>query len=604
MRCYVNINSNTRGLVSGLGTDSEVSQITVKRRDAGDIELMLFSGEQGAAAPYKLADAFEMRFACKAQDDWAGEVVVLETGYVWRPLDQVYSAAPNFNTTQLNALFAEVDGEEPAEVILMAEFSWRDMARPSDWTSTATFTVIVKNDVIRGDEGDPTNAETPTDYPTFADLATGFVKTNEIQSLSDDQKNTARENIGALGGGEVVSTEQGQGLTSEQQGFARENIGAAAASDITSINSALALKADAGAVTALASVVAGKAAATYVDAADNALDARLDVVEAQLAATSTPRPTAMFLPVGNGTTVSLVGALNAATGTAAARTAGLLDAGSTLTYALDMSVFVHATGYALTNDAPVMLSTTSAAPGGFNTWTQYFVKDYDTVTRSFKLSLTVGGSAISRSSNGSGTNKVHKFNAGIFKRALRIGYVSAATAGSSAGTRHSQVQWRLADDAIMGGWRFRSRFGNSDNAAVANARLFVGMINRATVLPNGNPSALVNLIGVGADTGQSNLAIIHNDGTGTATKFDLGADFPANTINTDLYELELKAAANGASVTWKVTNLTTAIVAQGTVSTDLPTQYALLAPQHWRNNGSTALAVGLDVLWWTLEGKV
>ena len=219
--------------MTGLGSNVVVSSAQVKRRDAGDIELMLFTGEQGAASPYKLSDNFEMRFACKAVNDWDGDAVVLEPTFAWRPTDQVYVATPNFNTSELNALFAAVSGVEPASVTLMAEFSWRDLGSPSKWTSTDTFEIVVKNDVIRGDEGDPSSAADPTIYATKSELATGYVKTT-TQSLTDPQKLQARQNIEALGPGEAVSYED-QDPTTEQAEQARENIGAAAAADRKSV---------------------------------------------------------------------------------------------------------------------------------------------------------------------------------------------------------------------------------------------------------------------------------------------------------------------------------------------------------------------------------
>ena len=48
MRFYCNINENPRALVAGLGSNIVLgSGVEVKRRDAGDIELQLFSGVQG-----------------------------------------------------------------------------------------------------------------------------------------------------------------------------------------------------------------------------------------------------------------------------------------------------------------------------------------------------------------------------------------------------------------------------------------------------------------------------------------------------------------------------------------------------------------------------
>jgi hypothetical protein len=190
----------------------------------------------------------------------------------------------------------------------------------------------------------------------------------------------------------------------------------------------------------------------------------------------------------------------------------------------------------------------------------------------------------------------------FFTAARRVGYVSAGTAGSSAGTRHALAQFfRGNGTAGIGGFLFACRFGISDAAAVADARLFVGLHSATTVIGNVNPSTLTNVIGVATDNAQTTLRIMHNDAAGAATTIDLGANFPANTLSADLYELVLFCAPNGASVGYRVERLNTGHVAEGTLATDLPAATTLLSPQVWRNNGATATAVGIDVVGQYLE---
>lgn len=183
-----------------------------------------------------------------------------------------------------------------------------------------------------------------------------------------------------------------------------------------------------------------------------------------------------------------------------------------------------------------------------------------------------------------------------FTTAQRNGYVSTGTAGSTAGFRLDKLQFWIGSSAGLGGFRTVIRFGCSDAATVADARTFVGMTGATTAIGNVNPSTLTNIIGVGTDSGESTLSIMHNDGSGTATKISLGANFPDHTLSTDLYELALFCAPNGSEVGYQVTRLNTGDVASGTITTDLPANTQLLAPQGWRNNGTTALAVGVDLI--------
>jgi hypothetical protein len=83
----------------------------------------------------------------------------------------------------------------------------------------------------------------------------------------------------------------------------------------------------------------------------------------------------------------------------------------------------------------------------------------------------------------------------------------------------------------------------------------------------------LNIIGVGSDT-DANLQIFHNDGSGTATKIDLGANFPANrdagSAMTTMYSFELYNEAGSTEVMYKLTNNETGNSTEGTITTDLP----------------------------------
>lgn len=183
----------------------------------------------------------------------------------------------------------------------------------------------------------------------------------------------------------------------------------------------------------------------------------------------------------------------------------------------------------------------------------------------------------------------------LFTSSRRFSYVSAATAGSTALVRGTGLQYWRGNAAGLGGFFFNCRFGVSDAAVVADSRLFIGLYASVSSIGNVNPSTLTGIIGVGADNGEVNLSIMHNDGAGVATKVALGANFPAQTLSTDLYELSLFCAPNASSVKWRLARLNTADVAEGTITTDLPATTAFMCPQVWRNNGATALAVGLDI---------
>lgn len=175
----------------------------------------------------------------------------------------------------------------------------------------------------------------------------------------------------------------------------------------------------------------------------------------------------------------------------------------------------------------------------------------------------------------------------------RVRVASATTANAAAELRSAApLVWR-GNAAGLGGFFYASRFSTS--TTTANQRLFSGLTATTGATSTSiNPSAIVNMLGVGWDSADANLQIMHNDGAGTATKIDLGANFPTNNIGA-VYELILYAAANGSSIGYRVQRLDTGASTSGTISTDMPSSTALLTHHQYMNNGGTAAAVQINV---------
>lgn len=186
----------------------------------------------------------------------------------------------------------------------------------------------------------------------------------------------------------------------------------------------------------------------------------------------------------------------------------------------------------------------------------------------------------------------------IFTRMRRIGFVSAETAAAVGHWRTGVSQFTLGNGAGLGGFTYIIRFGISDDAAIADARMFMGMGVGTLVPTNIEPSTLVNVIGIGCGAADTTLSLYYG-GSAAQTPIALGANFPANTRNVDMYELALFAAPNSTTVQYEVTRLNTGDVAKGTLSGDagtvLPAATTLLGPWGYRTNNATALACAIDV---------
>lgn len=147
-----------------------------------------------------------------------------------------------------------------------------------------------------------------------------------------------------------------------------------------------------------------------------------------------------------------------------------------------------------------------------------------------------------------------------------------------ASTGH-MMDMRVASSMFyMGaGFRFVCSFGIPDTVYASGCRQFHGMQSSTTTPVYSDTTqvdTMTNIIGVGSESADTNLQIFHNNESGTATKVDLGASFPANRDSggelTTMYTIELYSAVRGTTVLYRVVNGETGAVATGTISTNLP----------------------------------
>jgi hypothetical protein len=158
---------------------------------------------------------------------------------------------------------------------------------------------------------------------------------------------------------------------------------------------------------------------------------------------------------------------------------------------------------------------------------------------------------------------------------IRLRYSATVVSGGRyTGTRATTLLWYL-----HGGFRYVCDFNISDTSYSAGCQQFYGMAGQTTDLAYGGVSGtlvstLTNIIGIGSENGDTNLSVFHNDASGTATKVDLGVNFPSNrtvgAISTTVYSIELYNEPMSTNVKYKVTNNETSSIATGTISTNLP----------------------------------
>jgi hypothetical protein len=189
-------------------------------------------------------------------------------------------------------------------------------------------------------------------------------------------------------------------------------------------------------------------------------------------------------------------------------------------------------------------------------------------------------------------------SANPWQAAQRKRFQTAATAASSAGMRTAYVQWFRGSAAGFGGFFFRTQFGQNLN--VSGAQSFIGLCASTGALGTtaGAVAALLHMVGMGYDTTDAstgNWQLFRNDGTGTATKVDLGSGAARNT--THGYDLVIFCPPGAATTIYvKVTNAHTGTVVLDTsYTTDLPAVDTGLAYKAECNNGAVAAALNLEV---------
>ena len=170
-------------------------------------------------------------------------------------------------------------------------------------------------------------------------------------------------------------------------------------------------------------------------------------------------------------------------------------------------------------------------------------------------------------------------------QALKNIITTPATISNSALLRHSS-------GGCFRTWGFMYSITFGIHVLGTTPRFFAGLTGIAAI-GNVEPSTVTNMIGVGFDTGETTFRLMHNDGSGTATKVDLGANFPV-TQAANIYELRLYCLPAG-NVFYSLHRKNTGDIAMGEITTDLPAGATNLGVQIWMNNGATAEAIGFGL---------
>lgn len=188
---------------------------------------------------------------------------------------------------------------------------------------------------------------------------------------------------------------------------------------------------------------------------------------------------------------------------------------------------------------------------------------------------------------------------------VRMVFQTSSTAGTSGGFRYTAPYLYRGSDASSGGFYWRCVWVPADAAPVAQRRCFVGLIEATGVFSNVNPSTKTNVFGVGADSGDADLSIIHNDASGTATKVALTGFDQDDT--SAIYDALLWCDPGDSALRYKVVRYKAGgapTTIEGSVSSEIPAANTLLTHYVWVNNGSTAAVAAVHFAFIEVERDI
>jgi len=174
---------------------------------------------------------------------------------------------------------------------------------------------------------------------------------------------------------------------------------------------------------------------------------------------------------------------------------------------------------------------------------------------------------------------------------------SAAAINSTALVRvgNTQASGLIMNDSAYGGGTLLTMVVGFPVYA-STQRIFQGYQTfNAAIANNVDISTLVNMFGIGKDTGDINLQWMHNDGSGTATKIDTGIAVNTNNI----YTIELFVPSNSTTMygaLYEMTKTANTLMSTCAVSSNIPAVGTRLLFQQFISTAAGTASISLAII--------
>lgn len=216
-------------------------------------------------------------------------------------------------------------------------------------------------------------------------------------------------------------------------------------------------------------------------------------------------------------------------------------------------------------------------------------------------SLSAFGAAPTSTGTAAGSNSWASTNERT--RRKRVPFRTGTSAGSGAGYRSADTPFARGGASGRRGFLIFLRFALV--TLPASWRAFVG-VSTSGAIGDVDPSSLTNLVGIGKDNADTAWQIMHNDGSGTATKAALNStDFPI-TANTILDVILSCPPGDAQSVTYLIRQVSgqdangndtfASGAVSGVLASDLPAVDTQMRWNIWINNHTNSADATIDTM--------
>lgn len=177
-------------------------------------------------------------------------------------------------------------------------------------------------------------------------------------------------------------------------------------------------------------------------------------------------------------------------------------------------------------------------------------------------------------------------------------YTGTTSLNSLSGVKGSARNINMASSSTSGGGGFVAliRFAIPESN-VSSSTAIIGL-NTGTTMPVSTVTAanITNFIGIGYNFSDANYSLVYNNGSGSSNMTSLGSNFPTGTASQGFYEAIFYSYPGLVGYGYRITNLQTGNITQGTVSSsDVPSPGTSITPIVLLSNSSSSTAMSVDI---------